>query len=101
MPAERSSPLEGLGAPAHHNGGTMQATTRITLTLDFERAARQQWLGNAAHVHFGVCGRCFHHHRDGKPLLVARQPRRQVFECLDCWGLDRRLDRRLLLDERQ
>lgn len=51
-----------------------------------ERAARRSWLDNAAHVHYGICNGCGRHRdENGKPLLVARQPRRREFECLECW----------------
>lgn len=51
-----------------------------------ERAARRDWLANAARVHYGSCGTCRRTNDEhGKRLLVARQPRRPEFECLECW----------------
>lgn len=51
-----------------------------------ERAARRQWLDGAAHVHYGRCDDCGRvRDENARPLLVARQPRRRKFECLECW----------------
>lgn len=50
-----------------------------------ERAARHAWLANAVDQRHGRCSSCGRtHDENGKPLLVARQPRRD-YECLPCW----------------
>lgn len=61
--------------------------SRIEHMNHFERAERRRWLANAAHHHFGMCGSCKRtHEHDGSPLYVARQPRRKVFECVECFA---------------
>jgi len=51
-----------------------------------ERRAHAAWLRDATHVHYGRCSVCERvRDEDDRPLLVARQPRRRRFECLDCW----------------
>lgn len=56
------------------------------MTSQVETLAKRTWLGEADHVHFGMCRLCYRtHDENGKPLLVARQPRRPLFECLTCW----------------
>jgi hypothetical protein len=57
---------------------------RVTSIL--ERAAKQAWLAGAYWYGHGRCSRCGRlHDDDGRPLLVARQPRRAARECLECW----------------
>jgi hypothetical protein len=51
-----------------------------------DRAAYDIWIGGASRSHFGRCASCGRTHDDqGRHLLVARQPRRRIFECFDCW----------------
>ena len=65
----------------------MSARVDLKRLNQLERAARQEWLGHAAHHHFGACHTCGRtHDENGHPLYVARQPRRRDFECLDCWA---------------
>jgi hypothetical protein len=60
--------------------------TRVEGLSRLERAARALWLESASHTHFGLCDGCGRTHDDeGRPLLVARQNRRRMFECLRCW----------------
>jgi hypothetical protein len=49
--------------------------------------AREDWKGEASHVHFGRCDGCGRTHTDdGKPLLVARRRRSaKGFRCFTCW----------------
>lgn len=65
----------------------------MTRALDrFEQAARDRWLGNAAHSHFGRCDGCGRtHDEDGAPLYVCRARRQRRFLCLECFefGPDR------------
>lgn len=62
--------------------------SRVEHLSPMERAARRDWLANAAHEHFGRCATCGRtHDSDGNPLYVARQRRRRFFECLECFDL--------------
>lgn len=61
--------------------------SRVDHLNRFEREERRRWLANAAHHHFGMCGSCHRtHDHEGDPLYVARQRRRRVFECLECFA---------------
>ena len=44
-----------------------------------ERKAKEQWLGFAAFIKFGICQQC------SADTLVAKQPRAKHFLCLDCF----------------
>lgn len=51
-----------------------------------DRAAYELWIGGAVRSHHGRCASCGRTHDDeGRPLFVARQPRRRIFECFECW----------------
>lgn len=64
----------------------MSARVDLGALSPWERETRRRWLEGAAHVHYGVCGGCGRHQdENGRPLLVARQNRRRVFHCLECW----------------
>lgn len=57
-----------------------------TKLAPLERAAKTRWLKDAIHVHYGRCDECGKiRDGDGKPLLVARQPRARKFYCLPCF----------------
>lgn len=57
----------------------------MTAVVDELRRARAEWLAGAARAHFGRCESCLRtHEANGRPLLVARQPRRRRFECFPC-----------------
>jgi hypothetical protein len=56
------------------------------VTSALEQLAHDRWLAFADDVRFDQCDRC-HRTRDhdGRPLLVARQPRKRLKLCLECF----------------
>jgi hypothetical protein len=64
---DRPDDMLGVGVYRFERGGL-----RMTLRIRYCR-----W-------RFGRCHGCGRTHRDGHPLLVARQPRQRRYLCIDC-----------------
>jgi hypothetical protein len=59
---------------------------------ELEETVRVQWKADATHIYRGRCDHCGRtYDDDGRPLIVARQPRRRDRECLACY--DERISR--------